>query len=306
MELDKFARQLRLMELLTHNYQYSIEEVSEKLKMSKRSIYRYIDAFKSMGFVVRKAGSKYRLDHSSPFFQNITKDITFTEDEGLTLCEVLNSVYNNSVQIRYLREKLGRLYSTDVLAKHGVDNQVAQNISTIYQCIREERVALLKNYDSPSSGKVSDRVVEPYMFLNENAEVRCFELSSGMNKTFKLSRTEKVEKIDLLWSHKAEHKPFYADLFHFSSEERKPVSLLLGPLSTNLLIEEFPDSQRQLHLMPDGRHRFDTEVCSYKGIARFVLGLFDDIEIVDSPEFMNYIQQKVKAVGSKYAQAEEQ
>ena len=86
MELDKFARQLRLMELLTHNYQYSIEEVSEKLKMSKRSIYRYIDAFKSMGFVVRKSGSKYRLDHSSPFFQNITKDITFTEDEGLTLC----------------------------------------------------------------------------------------------------------------------------------------------------------------------------------------------------------------------------
>ena len=127
-----------------------------------------------------------------------------------------------------------------------------------------------------------------------------------MNKTFKLSRAEKVEKIDLLWSHKAEHKPFYADLFHFSSEERTPVSLLLGPLSTNLLLEEFPDSQRQLHLMPDGRHRFDTEVCSYKGIARFVLGLFDDIEIVDSPEFMNYIQQKVKAVGSKYAQAEEQ
>ena len=76
--------------------------------------------------------------------------------------------------------------------------------------------------------------------------------------------------------------------------------------SANLLLEEFPDSQRQLHLMPDGRHRFDTEVCSYKGIARFVLGLFDDIEIVDSPEFMNYIQQKVKAVGSKYAQAEEQ
>lgn len=34
MELDKFARQLRLMELLTHNYQYSIEEVSEKLKIA--------------------------------------------------------------------------------------------------------------------------------------------------------------------------------------------------------------------------------------------------------------------------------
>ena len=152
MELDKFARQLRLMELLTHNYQYSIEEVSEKLKMSKRSIYRYIDAFKSMGFVVRKAGSKYRLDHSSPFFQNITKDITFTEDEGLTLCEVLNSVYNNSVLIRYLRENLHDSTAPTCIARtRALDNQVAQNISTIYQCIREERVALLKNYDSPSS-----------------------------------------------------------------------------------------------------------------------------------------------------------
>lgn len=306
MELDKFARQLRLMELLTHNYQYSIEDISNKLNMSKRSIYRYIDAFKSMGFVVRKMGSTYRLDHSSPFFQNITKEITFTEDEGLTLCEVLNSVYNNSVQIRCLREKLGRLYNTEVLAKHGVDNQIAQNISTIYQCIREERVALLKNYDSPSSGKVSNRVVEPYMFLNENAEVRCFELSSGMNKTFKLSRAEKVEKIDLLWSHKAEHKPFYADLFHFTGDERKPVSLLLGQLSTNLLLEEYPDAQRQLHTMPDGRHRFDTEVCSYKGIGRFVLGLFEDIEIVDSPEFMNYIQQKLQAMCGKIAHTDEQ
>lgn len=305
MELDKFARQLRLMELLTHNYQYSIEEISTRLQMSKRSIYRYIDAFKSMGFVVRKVGSKYRLDHSSPFFQNISKEITFTEDEGLTLCEVLNSVYNNSVQIRYLREKLGRLYNTDVLAKHGVDNQVAQNINTIYQCIREERVAILKNYQSPSSGKVCDRIVEPYLFLNENAEVRCFELSSGMNKTFKLSRTEKIEKLDLLWSHKAEHKPFYADLFHFSGDERKPVSLILGQLSTNVLLEEYPDAQRQLRPLPDGRHRFDTEVCSYKGIGRFVLGLFDDIEIVGSSEFSDFIQKKVKAMCGKYATATE-
>ncbi|MBL6467283.1 MAG: HTH domain-containing protein, partial [Prevotellamassilia sp.] len=43
MELEKFARQLRLMVLLTQNYTMTIEEVGQKLCMSRRTIYRYID-----------------------------------------------------------------------------------------------------------------------------------------------------------------------------------------------------------------------------------------------------------------------
>ena len=57
MELEKFARQLRLMVMLTQNRVVTVEEISEALGMSKRSIYRYIDLFRSMGFIVIKQGT---------------------------------------------------------------------------------------------------------------------------------------------------------------------------------------------------------------------------------------------------------
>ena len=299
MELEKFARQLKLMLLLTQNRLLSIEEICNRVSMSRRSVYRYIDAFKSMGFVVKKEGTRYRLDHSSPFFREIVTGIQFTEAEGVALSQILNSVYNNSAEVRALREKLSNLYNPDILSRHGVDSTLAQNISRIFQAIKEERVVLLRDYNSPSSGQVSNRIVEPYLFINENAEVRCYELSTKMNKTFKVSRCADVELLDLLWSHKEEHMPFYCDLFGFTGDTRLPVSILLGQLSTSVLLEEYPDAQRQMSLQPDGRQLLKTEVCSYVGIARFVLGLYDDIEVVDSPEFKEYLLQRVHHILEK-------
>lgn len=294
MELEKFDRQLRLMVMLTQNREWTIEDICAKMSMSKRSVYRYIDAFRAMGFIVVKEGTRYRLDHHSDFFKRVTTHTHFSDDEALTLSQVLNSVYDNSPQVRHLREKLSYLYDDKVLARHGVDERIAQNLSLLYRAIREERVCVLHDYTSPHSGRKDDRVVEPFIFLSENTEVRCFEIETGMNKTFKLSRIGSVEMLELLWSHKDGHKAFFTDLFHFSGERQFHVRLLLGCLASNLLKEEFPMAEKQLELQDDGRYLLDTNVCSFIGIGRFVIGLFDDIEIVDSPEFADYMQRRLK------------
>lgn len=161
MELEKFDRQLRLMLLLTHNQTMTVEDISEQLKMSKRSIYRYIDAFKQMGFIVEKEGSCYRIDHRSNFFNEITERIHFTDDEAITINQVLNAVYDNSPQVRHLRAKLSSLYDFNVLANHGIDNHIARNLSTLFTAVQMERMVILCGYTSPHSGKVSDRLVEP-------------------------------------------------------------------------------------------------------------------------------------------------
>ena len=90
MELEKFDRQLRLMVLLTQNRLLTIEDISRDLHMSKRSIYRYIEAFRQMGFIVIKEGTRYRIDHSSPFFHTITERIHFTTDEALVINQCSN------------------------------------------------------------------------------------------------------------------------------------------------------------------------------------------------------------------------
>lgn len=126
--------------------------------------------------------------------------------------------------------------------------------------------------------------------------MRCYELTTKTNKTFKITRIESIEQLDLLWSHESEHAPFYCDLFGFTGEEKHPVSLLLDQLATSILLEEYADAQRDLTLEKDGRHRLNTEVCSYIGIGRFVLGLFEHIKIVDSPEFANFMRQRIEKI----------
>ena len=302
MEQDRFDRQLRLLMTLTQNRRQTVEELSESLKMTKRSIYRYMGSFRQAGFILRKEGTRYSVDPASPFFEELGNYARFTEDEAVTISQVLNSVMSNSPQVRHLRQKLAHLYDFKVLTRHLVDDRMAHNLTVIYQAIMTERVAILHQYSSPSSGKVSDRIVEPYLFLPENNEVRCYEISTGQNKTFKLTRAKRVEMVDLLWTHKDAHEPFYQDLFHFTGEKRFPVKLLLGQLATNLLLEEYPAAETQLKQQADGRHLFTTEVCSYKGIGRFVLGLYEDIEIVDSPEFAQYMRERIQNLTQKIAQ----
>lgn len=299
MELEKFDRQLRLMILLTQNHQYTVEDISRMLGMNRRSIYRYIEAFRQMGFIVRKEGTRYRLDHSSPFFQQVTTHTHFTEDEAITLNQILNSVYDNSPQVRRLREKLASLYDTRVLSRHGVDAQIARNLNRLYTAISLQRVVILRDYASPHSGEVRDRIVEPYLFLSENTEVRCYEIESGMNKTFKVGRAKRVDLLDLLWTHQDRHRPFTTDLFGFSGERSFRVKLLLGRLAMSLLLEEHPEAEKQLTLHNDGRYMLDTQVCSFKGVARFVLGLYDDIEIAGSPEFKEYMARRVEDLTKK-------
>jgi len=72
------------------------------------------------------------------------------------------------------------------------------------------------------------------------------------------------------------------------------VKLRQGILAHNLLIEEFPLAERDLTQTGSKQWLLETNVCGYKGIARFVIGLADDIEVVDSPELDSYIQDFVR------------
>jgi hypothetical protein len=70
-------------------------------------------------------------------------------------------------------------------------------------------------------------------------------------------------------------------------------------MSHNLLIEEYPLSERDLAQVDDSHWILDTMVCNYAGVARFVVGLIEDIEIIDSPDFVAYLHQKREELDRK-------
>lgn len=301
MELGIFERQLRLMVLLTQNREYTIEELCRKLDMSRRTVYRYLELFRDIGFEVIKQGNIYRLDKSSSFFKEITQLVHFTEDEALTLRHVLNMLSDTDIQARHLRQKLEKIYDFGILNVIEGDKERADNLKNLYEAIKLHRQVVLHDYSSASSNRVGDRAVEPYAFMNHHNEVRCYELSSAQNKTFKLSRIGKVEVLDLLWDNEEKHARVYTDLFRFSGEKRHRVVLRLGRLSYNLLKEEYPNALRELSQEDENHWLLTTDVCSFQGIGRFVLGLLEDIEVVESDEFKSFLSEKLKDLTKKVA-----
>ena len=297
MELEKMARQLRLLLMLTRNTSLTVDDVGAQLGMSRRSIYRYVDAFRSMGFVVEKTANVYRIDAHSPFFRKIAGDMQFSDDEANILIRGLNFVNDNTPEVNQLRTKFMRLYDAGTLIKHGLENRAAFNVNMLYYAMQRESVVALKDYRDQPDAKPTNHIIEPYMFVNSHNDVRGYELSTGENRTFRLDGIDRVEQIDMLWSHKAEHMPSFTDIFGESSDQLTPVTLMLTPHAGKVLLQTNPSALRFMTLAEDGRQQFDVEVCNFDGVTRFVLGMFDEIEIVAPAELKMFVQHKMTSMG---------
>ncbi len=296
MELHKFERQLRLMMMLTQNRKYTLEELGERLDMSSRNVYRYIDAFRMAGFVVRKTGKYYSLDKSSPYFKDITSLVHFTEEEAYILKRAIESVDGNTSLKQNLKQKLYKVYDYNILSEIVVRSGIADNVHFLYEAIKEKKQVLFHQYKSSNSHVVKDRMVEPFAFTANNNEIWCYEPASGKNKLFKVSRITSVEVLNTDWEAEAVHQEGFIDVFHNSSDQRLPVKLRLGMTAVNLLVEEFPLAEKFLRKENESFWMFKADVCRYEGIGRFVLGLFEDIEVVDSPEFEAYLKGKTRKI----------
>ena len=187
-----------------------------------------------------------------------------------------------------------------MLEEPEADRRTARNLSQLYEAVKLHRVAVLKNYHSLHGGSVADRTVEPFAFLNSNDDVRCYELASGENKTFKVARAEEVIVLDLMWSNAGRHESYYTDLFGFSGKETRRVVLRLTGRAARILREERPAAAACL--VRDGGDGFtlDTRVCDFCGIGRFVLGLHSEVEIVEPAEFKEHIAREAALLTKKF------
>ncbi len=298
MRHDKLEKEMNLMLLLMENQRYGVDAICERMGISRRMLYYYLESFRDWGFIVEKHGSIYSLDRESPFFKHLFETINFTEEEALTMLSILNKVEDNNAIIERLRRKLDRFYDLNILSNPQVREQAAHNVSVLYDAIKRHRLVKIQGYSSPHSKTESDRVVEPFMMMNNNNDVRCFELSSSMNKTFKVSRMADVVLLDLEWGNEAKHKRIFTDLFMFSGEEQLPVEVLLDRLAYNLMVEEYPKSSDFIVKQDDSHWLFRTDVASYLGIARFVLGLYDHVKVIGSDDFRSYLTERIKLFGA--------
>lgn len=304
MNLELFTRQLQLLEMLTGNTDKTLQDICEQLDLSPRTFHRYVAMFRAAGFEVSSSHTIYTIFFTSPHYANIADKMQLRSSEVNTMADMLSRADITNPAVTTLRRKFSNLYGVDFNQSDAhADQQLQQNTTLLQQAVRHRRQVILHDYESPHRSEASDRLVEPFRMLAATASVRCYEPQTDTCKTFKISRIRgEVQLLDQQWEHQTRHVHYYTDPFGFSGETRRRIILRLTPLAAQVLCEECGVKESQLIIDADNRHRiFSTHVCSPVGAGRFIMGLLNDVEIVQGHDLQTYIHQELQRYGERYA-----
>lgn len=290
MDQPKIERMLRLMKMMSGNTNYTIEELASKLGMSYRSVYRYIDTFKASGFVIEKLQKNvYKVGKMPRSHVDMSKLIYFSEEEAYLVNSMIDGLHpTNQLKID-LKKKLSAIYSCTSIANYVHSEDTVSNIQELEKAVREKKKVILKAYESANSKGVSDRFVEPFEFTTNCIDIWGYDLEKKECRVFKISRISSVVILEDYWTNEDEHQKSMTDCFRMSSFEQTPVNLELSLRAKNLLLEEFPLAQADIKEI-DGKWILDTMVSNMAGVGRFVIGLADEVKIIDSPALVEYIK----------------
>lgn len=284
MDQPKIERVLRLMRLMSGVRHYTIEELAEALDTSSRSIYRYIDTFKEVGYVVTKENGVPRL-LSMDKYEDIAELVHFTEEEAYVVDRLLDALDNGNVLKQSLKRKLAAVANSAAVVDCVVNGMVAENVHAVIGAIENKRQVKLMGYASSHSGAVRDRWVEPFEFTTDYNQIWCYDLEDGRNKLFKTSRIGSVVVLDEAWVATDRHQRGFVDVFRYSGPKIYRVVVELDVRARNFMVECFPLAELYMRKVEDELWVLETDVCGLDNVKGFVM-MTEGARLVSSEELM--------------------
>ena len=290
-EQPKIERIFNLIRLMSGKKTFTIGELAEKMDTSYRSIYRYIDTFRSAGFVVEKIqGRTYRIVKMPSSFKNFDKLVYFTEEEAAVINSLIENLEETNSFKTTLRKKLSAIYDRTDILNATPKHPTAIKLFALNDAMHKKKRVVLKSYESAHSGTVLDRTVEPYRYTEGCMAIWAYDVENKDCRIFKVSRIGKVQITDIDWQNESEHRDGFVDAFRMAGTERYHVRLELSLRAKNLLAEEFPLAVKDIRMEND-KWIYEGDVTHMAGIGRFVIGLIRDIRILESDELRSYISE---------------
>ena len=289
MDHGRILRLLNLMKLLSSNVDYTIRELMDRLAISRRSIFRYLDTLRIAGFAVAKKGTNIHKLLSMPKEGiNLSTLIHFSEEEAYLLHNLIGALTSDCQVAINLENKLAALFDATSVTEIIGNKITGENIMRLRQAIDEKKQVTLIRYESGNTMSISDRLVEPIKFSSNYRDVYAYEVSTGITKVFKISRISLVDVSLTDWQHEDKHEKIETDCFRMAGKEDIPITLKMTLKAKNLLIEEYPLASK--YISYDGKDWwFRGNVKDLAGVGRFVIGLADQIELIESVELHRFI-----------------
>ena len=287
---NKILRVLQLITLLKKQPAKSIRFLAGILESTDRTVYRYLDLVKELGFELQK-------DHNNKF-QIIGEDeytsISFSKEEVSLLRDLVLSTGKDSKLKDSLLQKIYLQSELAIQGNHILKANLGRMVEKINYSIKEKKRILLKGYHSLNTQKISDRIIEPITLTDNYNSVCGFEVETKLNKYYNLERITEVVIVDEVQEFGEFHQMDEMDVFGFSEKngQKFNVELLVSLRAYILLKEQYPKIDNHITKeINSEKYRVKIDVNNPKPITRFILGLKDDIEVIGSKSFLKHMSE---------------
>ena len=290
----KILRVLQLISLLKKEPSKSIKFLAGIVESTDRTVYRYLDLIKELGFdLQRDSFNRYFIVSDS---ENLETE--FTSEEAHFLKELVLTAGKNNKLKDALLKKIYLKSEIKIQGNHLLNAHLGKVVSDLSKAITEKKQVLLKKYQSANSNTITDRLVEPISFTDNYSSLCAYEVETGENKYFNIERIALVEVLQKKYQHEAQHQLDKPDAFGFTSANGLPfdIHIKLNLRAFVLLKQEYPSVIPFVKQEAKTSHyTLKMTINNPKPVIRFVLGLLDDVEIIGSIEFKYYLKNFVFA-----------
>lgn len=294
-EQNRLRKLLEIICLLSQSKTYSVTEISNKLDINRRSVYRYLDTIENCSyFKLDRTNSKVEINIEENNPIHLSKIIDFSKAEADLLKRAIVKMGEDSELEISLRRKLDILLRLN--NKEGDEISQVKKDLDIIRAIDRKVVIRFMDYSSSNSNEIRELRLEPFKISRFHDRVWAFDIDARKNKIFKISRVGCVEVTDIKQSNRDSHKKGVIDMFGFCGMDKTKVIFDMTYISYNLLIEDYPEAKRCIRKIEeeDFYFRFEGEVAaSFWGVSRFILGLIDQIRIVYPEELKDHIKKRL-------------
>jgi predicted DNA-binding transcriptional regulator YafY len=287
---NKILRVLQLITLLKKEPAKSIRFLAGILESTDRTVYRYLDLVKELGFELHK-------DHNNKFQilgEVESQSISFSNEEVSLLRDLVLTTGKDSKLKDSLLQKIYLQSELAIQGNHILKANLGRMVEKINYSITENKRILLKGYHSLNSQRISDRLIEPITMTDNYNSICGFEVETQLNKYYNLERITEVVLTDEPQEFTELHQMDEMDAFGFSEKngEKFMVELSISLRAYILLKEEYPKIEKHIKKEKNSeKYLLNVEVNNPKPITRFILGLKEDIEVVGSKSFLKYLSE---------------
>ena len=222
----------------------------------------------------------------------------FTREEAWILNRAILALDDETYVKQSLARKLYALYDLKGVPYPVVKRENSEKVVNLIRAIENRQVALLTGYHSSNSSTVADREAEPFEFTLNYSYIWCFDIASRENKLFKTARIGTVQILQKPWQYEKDHQSEETDIFRITGAEKIKVKMLMTLRAANLLVEEYPMAEEFIKPAGKGQFVFLGWVRSYEGIGRFILGLMDEVVVMEPQKLKAFLNGKLE--GKKF------